>query len=94
MYLYSHHGALDFRIVQCRLSILRNDNVPCRYFSNVPVDFKVVQCSLSNLRKRCVSLSIFRVKGPIMLAQFHCLQLLYVPTCLLVYLIDFDVDRP
>ena len=27
---------------QCGLSILRNDNVPCHYFSNVPVDFKVV----------------------------------------------------
>ena len=36
---------------QCRLSILRNDNVPCRYFLNVPVDFKIVQCRLSNLRK-------------------------------------------
>ena len=24
---------------QCRLSILRNGNVPCRYFLNVPVDF-------------------------------------------------------
>ena len=31
---------VDFKIVQCRLSILRKDNVPCRYFSNVPVDFK------------------------------------------------------
>ena len=27
---------------QCRLSILRNGNVPCRYFLNVPVDFKIV----------------------------------------------------
>ena len=24
---------------QCRLLILRNGNVPCRYFRNVPVDF-------------------------------------------------------
>ena len=32
---------------QCRLSILRNGNVPCRYFSNVPVDFEIVQCRLS-----------------------------------------------
>ena len=63
MYLYSHHGALDFRIVQCRLSILRNDNVPCRYFSNVPVDFKVVQCSLSNLRKRCLLVDL-KGQGP------------------------------
>ena len=23
---------------------LRNDNVPCRYFSNFPVDYKVVKC--------------------------------------------------
>ena len=28
---------------QCRLSILRNGNVPCRYFWNVPVDLKIVQ---------------------------------------------------
>ena len=55
---------VDFAIVQCRLSILRNDNVPCRYFSNVPVDFKVVKCRLLNLRKRCVAVSILRVKGP------------------------------
>ena len=25
---------------ECRLSILRNGNVPCRYFWNVPVDLK------------------------------------------------------
>ena len=35
---------------QCRLSILRNGSVPCRYFVNVPVDFKIVQCRLSILR--------------------------------------------
>ena len=29
--------------VQCRLLILGNHNVPCRYFLNVLVDFKVVQ---------------------------------------------------
>ena len=56
---------VDFKTVQCRLSILRNDNVPCRYFSNAPVDFKVVQCRLSNLRKRRVALSVLRVKGHI-----------------------------
>ena len=49
---------------QCRLSILRNVNVPCRYFSNVPDDFKGVQCRLSNLRKRRAALSNLRVKGP------------------------------
>ena len=54
---------VDFEIVQCRLSILRNDNVPCRYFSNVPVDFKVVKCRLSILRKRRVTLSNLRVKA-------------------------------
>ena len=53
---------VNFKIVQCHLSILRNDNVPCRYFSNV--DSKVVQCRLSNLRKRHVTVSILRVKGP------------------------------
>ena len=31
---------------QCRLSILRNGNVPCRYFLNVPVGFKMPQCRL------------------------------------------------
>ena len=36
------------KIVQCHLSILRKDNVPCRYFLNIPVDLKVVQCHLSN----------------------------------------------
>ena len=35
---------------ECRLSILRNYNVTCRFFFNVPVDFKIVQCRLSNLR--------------------------------------------
>ena len=55
---------VDFKIVQCRLSILRNDNVPCRYLFNVHVEFKVVQCRLSNLRKHHVALSILRVKGP------------------------------
>ena len=35
---------------QCRLSILRNGNVPCRYFLNVPVEFKIVQCRLSILK--------------------------------------------
>ena len=51
--------------IQCRLSILRNGNVPCHYFLNVPVDFKVVQCPLSNLRKCHVGLSNSRVKGPL-----------------------------
>ena len=26
---------------KCRLSILRNGNVPCRYFRNVPVGFRI-----------------------------------------------------
>ena len=56
---------VDFKIVQYCLSILGNDNGPYLYFLNVPVDFKVVQCRLLNLRKRCVALSMFRVKGPI-----------------------------
>ena len=34
----------------CRLSILRNGNVPCRYFFNFPVDLKIAQCRLSILR--------------------------------------------
>ena len=32
---------------QCRLSILRNGNVPCQYVENVPVDFRMVQCRMS-----------------------------------------------
>ena len=27
---------------QCRMSNLRNDNVPCHYFCNVHVNFKIV----------------------------------------------------
>ena len=42
-------GALD-RGPQCRLSILRNVNVPCHYLLDSPVDFKIVQCPLSVLR--------------------------------------------
>ena len=60
-------GALDGG-PQCRLSIPRNGNVPCRYFINFPVyflnslmspvDFKKWQCPLSLFLK--VSLSILR----------------------------------
>ena len=35
---------------QCRLSTLRNGNVPCRYLKNFHVEFKIVQCRLSILR--------------------------------------------
>ena len=48
---------------QCRLSILRNDNVPCHYLLFLSVDFKRVQCRLSNLRKGRVALSNLRAKG-------------------------------
>ena len=34
---------------QCRLSILRNGNVPCRYFGILPVDFKIALSRLSIL---------------------------------------------
>ena len=53
---------------QCYFSILRNGNVPCHYFSNVPADLKVVQSCLSNLRKCHVALSNLWVKGPTDLA--------------------------
>ena len=43
------YGALDGG-PPYRLSILRNGNVPCRYFFNFPVDFKIVQCHLLILR--------------------------------------------
>ena len=43
----------------CRLSILRNGNVPCHYFLNVPVDFKIVQCHLSILRNNNVPCHYF-----------------------------------
>ena len=35
---------------QCRLSILRNGNGPCRYFRKFPINLKIVQCRLSILR--------------------------------------------
>ena len=35
---------------QCRLSILRNGNVACRYLKKNPVDPKIPQCHLSVLR--------------------------------------------
>ena len=35
--------------VAYRLSILRNGNVPCRYFGYSPVDFEIVQCRVSLL---------------------------------------------
>ena len=49
---FKYSGALDGGGggPQCRLLILRNDNVPCRYFSNVPVDLRIAQCHLSILR--------------------------------------------
>ena len=40
--LYFLGFPVDFIIVQCRLSIVRNDNVPCHSFLNFPVDFKIV----------------------------------------------------
>ena len=43
-------GAFEGGGGQCRLSILRNGNVPCRYFFFFPVDFKKEQCRLSILR--------------------------------------------
>ena len=38
-------------VPRCRLSIVRNGNVHCRYFLNFPVDFKIVLCRLLILRK-------------------------------------------
>ena len=49
---------------QCRLAILRNGNVPCRYFLNFPVDYKIVQCRLSILRKDNVPCRYFS-NGPV-----------------------------
>ena len=36
---------------QCCMSILRNDNVQCRYFSNFIVDFEIAKFRLSNSRE-------------------------------------------
>ena len=36
---------------QCRMSTLRNDNVPCHYLCNNPVNFRITQCCMSILRK-------------------------------------------
>ena len=68
--LLSYIGPLMGEGAHCRLSSLRNGNVPCQYFLNIPVDFKVVQCCLSNIRKCHVALSNLRVKGP--LYGTHC----------------------
>ena len=45
---------------QCRLSILRNGNVPCHFFRNVPVNSKIVQCRLLNLRNGNVPCHYFK----------------------------------
>ena len=42
-------GALDWS-PPCRMSNLRNGNVPCPYFCNIHVDFKIVSSRMSNLR--------------------------------------------
>ena len=39
---------------QSRLSILRNGNVLCLYFSNFHVDLKIAQWHLSNLRNTLI----------------------------------------
>ena len=44
---------------QCRLSILRNDNVPCHYFLDFPVNLKKVQCGLSILKRWQWPLSLY-----------------------------------
>ena len=45
---------------QCRLSNLRNGNVPCPYVCNIHVDFKIVSCPMSNLRNcPCHVINIF-----------------------------------
>ena len=56
--------AVNFDIVQCHLSVLRNGNFPVINFLNVPVDCKGVQCRLSILRNGRVALPNLRVKGP------------------------------
>ena len=43
--------------LQCRLSILRNDNVPCRHFKKFISISKIDQCRLSDLGKGHVALS-------------------------------------
>ena len=41
-------GALDGG-PQCRMSNLRNGNVPCPHFCNIHADSKIVSCRMSNL---------------------------------------------
>ena len=48
--LVNYPGALDGG-PQCCMSILRNNNVPCRYICNYPADSKIVICRMSILRK-------------------------------------------
>ena len=44
---------------QCRRSICKNDNVPCRYFLSFSVDFKIPQCHLLILRNGSVPCHYF-----------------------------------
>ena len=43
-----------------RLTVLRNGNVPCRYFCDCPVDFKIVPMSPVEFNKRQFPLSLFQ----------------------------------
>ena len=36
-----NRGALDVGGGQYRMSIIRNDNVPCHYLCNYPINFKI-----------------------------------------------------
>ena len=44
---------------QCRMSILRNGNVPCCCFCNFHVDFKISECRLSNVKNGPCHVGIF-----------------------------------
>ena len=55
---------VDLEILQCRLSIVKNGNVPCHVCFKFSVVLRMVLFRLSNLRKGRVALSNVEVEGP------------------------------
>ena len=57
---------------QCRLSILMNGNVPCRYFITFPVDFRIALCCLSILRNGNVPCRFVFLMSPVEFKKRPC----------------------
>ena len=76
---------------QCRLSILRNGNVPCRDFKHFLVDFKMPQCRLSILRNGNVPCH-YLLNDPVDFKVVQC-SLSHLRTCHVV-LSNLRVNDP